>query len=201
MAIKDFPSITADSESWTIVSNTQGFTSDLNGATQTAVLPGARWSASLTFTNRTGREARALQGFLAGLQGTAGRFYLTPVHWTPLGSPAGTPVVEVSQSVNAITLETSGWDASVTDLFVSGDYFEINGELKKITADVSSNASGEATLEFAPPLRIAATLGQSIRYTEPRSIMQLKGDDQASWQASGPHIYAVTMDAFEALDI
>jgi len=201
MAVKDFPSITADAESWSVISNTQGFTSDLNGATQTAVLPGARWSASLTFTNRTGREARALQGFLAGLQGTAGRFYLTPVHWTPLGSPAGTPVVAVSQSPNAITLQTSGWNVSVTDLLVSGDYFEINGELKKITADVSSNASGEATLEFAPPLRIAATLDQSIRYTEPRSIMQLKGDDQASWQASGPHIYAVTMDAFEALDI
>ena len=201
MAVKDFPSITADAESWSIISNTQGFTSDLNGATQTAVLPGARWSASLTFANRTGREARALQGFLAGLQGTAGRFYLTPVHWTPLGSPAGTPVVAVSQSPNSTTLQTSGWDVSVTDLFVSGDYFEINGELKKITADVSSNASGEATLEFAPPLRIAATSGQPIRYTEPRAVMQMKGDDQAAWQASGPHIYAVTMDAFEALDI
>ena len=76
MAVKDFPSITADAESWSIISNTQGFTSDLNGATQTAVLPGARWSASLTFANRTGREARALQGFLAGLQGKIGRAHV-----------------------------------------------------------------------------------------------------------------------------
>jgi hypothetical protein len=201
MAVKDFPEITADAESWSVIYNTQEFRSELNGASQTAILPGARWSASLTFANRTGRDARSLQGFLTGLQGTAGRFFLTPAHYEPLGLPAGTPVVAVSQSVNAVTLETSGWNANITDLFVSGDYFEINGELKKITADVDSDASGEATLEFAPPLRIAATSGQSIRYTDPRCIMQLKNDDQAAWQVSGPVIYAVTIDAVEALDI
>lgn len=201
MAVIDFPAIVPDAEDWTLTYNTQSFQSDLNGGEQTAELPGARWSVSLTFTNRQGRDARALQGFMAGLKGGAGRFYITPSDWEPLGSPSGSPTVATAQNGGASTLETTGWDAEVTDLFVTGDYFEINGELKKLTADVDSDASGDATLQFAPPLRIAATVGQSIRYVEPRCIMKLMDDGQASWSVSAPIIYGVTFDAREALDI
>lgn len=202
MAVKAWPTgLSSDAESWGLQFNTQTFTSDLNGAQQTAELPGARWTVTRTFSNRQGASARRLQGFLAGMKGQHGRVYVTPVDWEPLGRPSGTPTVATAQTAGASTMATTGWDVSVADLFLAGDYFEINGELKKLTADASSDASGNATLEFSPPLRIATTVGQQIRYTEPRCIMQLSGDDQASWSLTAPVIYAVNIELREALDI
>ena len=201
MATKDFPiGMIPDSEEWTVEYNTQTLQSDLNGAMQTASLPGARWSVSMTFINREGKAARALQGFLSGLEGRAGRFYVTPSDWQPLGSPAGTGAVATNTAAGATSVPTDGWSASITDLFCAGDYFELNGELKKLTAGADSDASGQATLQFAPPLRKDVTDGMQIRYTQPRAVMMLSSDS-ARWQAQSPIIYSLTIEGREALDI
>lgn len=202
MAVKSWPaSITPDAEDWRLQFNSQVFTSDLNGAIQTAKLPGARWTVSRTFSNRQGGEARALQGFLAGLHGMSGRVYVTPSDWAPYGSPSGSPTVSANQNSGSTTISTTGWTASVSGLLLAGDYFEVNGELKKVTADANSDASGNATLEFSPPLRLAATTGMTIRYTEPRCIMMMEQDDGAGWGITSPDIYATTVNFVEALDI
>lgn len=201
MAVKDFPAnISPDAEEWTLTYNTQTFESDLNGAMQMAELPGARWSVSMTFSNRQGKSARALQGFLAGLKGRAGRFWVIPTNWQPYGNPDGAGEVATAAS-GGTTIETSGWTADIAELLCAGDWFEVNGELKKMTETVSSDASGLSTLEFAPPLRQPVTVGMSIRVVEPRCQMHLVGDDQASWSASAPEIYATTVAGREALDI
>lgn len=201
MAVKDFPAnISPDAEEWTLTYNTQSFESDLNGAMQTAELPGARWSVSMTFSNRQGKSARALQGFLAGLKGRAGRFWVTPADWEPLGSPDGAGVV-ASNTSGGTSLSTSGWTADIAELLYAGDYFEVNGELKKMTETASSDASGLSTLEFAPPLRQPVTAGMTIRVVEPRCQMQLSDDGQAGWSASAPVIYSLTINGREALDI
>lgn len=201
MATLDFPNITPDGESWTLTYNTQSFTSDLNGAMQTAELPGARWSVSLTFSNRQGLDARQLRAFVAGLRGKAGRFWATPSDWEPLGSPSGSPVLASSAISGTSSISTSGWTALSVDLLKTGDYFEIAGELKQVLADVDSDVSGAATISFAPPLRIGQPSGVAIRYTEPRCRMMLTNDDMANWQLGAPVIYAITFDAVEALDI
>lgn len=201
MATLDFPNITPDGESWTLTYNTQSFTSDLNGAMQTAELPGARWSVSLTFGNRQDSSARTLKGFVSSLRGRAGRFWVTPSDWEPLGNPSGTGVLASDATSGTSSIDTSGWDVSVTSLFEIGDYFELGGELKQVTSPASSDASGLATIEFAPPLRVGQTSGTQIRYNEPRCRMMLANDDMATFQLSAPVIYAITFDAVEALDI
>ena len=114
MAVKDFPAnIGPDAEEWTLTYNTQTFESDLNGAMQTAELPGARWSVSMTFSNRQGKSARALQGFLAGLKGRAGRFWVTPTDWEPLGN-----------QTEALSV---GPAASLSLDFANQDYFIADG--------------------------------------------------------------------------
>lgn len=201
MATLELPTIGPDAEVWAIEYNTQTFTSDLNGAIQTAELPGARWSVSMTFSNRTGRSAWALQATLAKLQGRAGRFYVTPVDWEKrAGNASGTGLVATDAS-GGTSIDTDGWGTEITDLFYAGSFFEVNGELKMVTADVDSDVSGLATIEFSPPLRKPVTDGMQIRYIEPRCTMMLSDDDQANWNISAPVIYAVTIDAMEALDI
>lgn len=55
-----------------------------------------------------------------------------------------------SQSGGA--LFTKGWPASTNALLLAGDWIEINGELKQLTAPVNSNAAGLAYMQFRPGL-------------------------------------------------
>lgn len=201
MATKDWPQVPSpDAESWGLEYNTQVFTSDLNGAIQTAELPGARWTVDMTFSNRQGLDSRKLQAFLSSLGGRAGRFYVTPVDWEPFGNPDGTPSVAANAGDGVTSISTTGWTAGLT-IFQPGDYFELNGELKKVIAEAASDINGNATIEFAPPLRKAVTTGMTLRVQEPRCVMMLSDDKQASWALSAPIIYAVNIEAREALDI
>lgn len=43
MPVLTFPSLNAMSSEFGLISNTQAFTSDLDGTTQTLEMPGARW--------------------------------------------------------------------------------------------------------------------------------------------------------------
>jgi hypothetical protein len=218
MAVLDFPNIPKpDAESWTLTFNTQTFTSDLNGAIQTAELPGARWSGTLTYTNRQGIDARRLRGFLAANRGRAGRFLVTPADAVLEGSATQNGIVGGGAS---LVLDFAGevysqndWDAysapaGVTEIQASGfggagepalyagDYFEVNGELKICTDDYDGG-----TLKFSPPLRVGVSYGQTVRVINPRVRVMLTNDDQASWSVSAPVIYGVTFEVVEALDI
>lgn len=49
-------------------------------------------------------------------------------------------------------LYTKGWPVSTNGLLLTGDWFEINGELKQLTAPVNSDAAGLAFMQFRPSL-------------------------------------------------
>jgi hypothetical protein len=198
--IKDFPDGMRTGESWGIQFNTQIFTSDLNGAIQTISMPGAKWSVTLTFNNRAGKEARLLQGFFAGLQGRAGRFWLTPLSSQPLGTVSNSGALTAAAVQGATSITADGFDASQSELFYAGDWFEINGELKKTTSTISSDVSGEATIEFTPPIRISVPIGTVVKVDEPRCQMMLS-DDSVNWQITSPTIYSLVVNCEEALDI
>ena len=201
MAVLDFPDIAPDDEIWTLRFNTQTFESDLNGATQTRIQSGARWQTELTFSNRQGRDVRELNGFLTRLQGKSGRVHIVPSDWEPLGTAAGSPTLSTAASAGNIAISTTGWDANQSEALAIGDHFELNGELKQVTQTVSSDANGDATVNFAPALRADIGSGSALRLQEPRAVMMLANDEQASRQISAPLIYAVTLRFREPLDI
>lgn len=198
--VLDFPSITPNSEQWSLLSNTQTFTSSLNGATQTAMLPGSKWRATLTFANLDTSNARKLQAFLTSLRGRAGKFYLRPADSTRLGTATGTGVVSGGGQTGGV-LVTSGWDPEQQLLFAAGDLIEVNGELKQVSVDVSSDVTGGATIPFAPDLHQSPPDGAQVRSDNPRVIMRLDDDQQATWSLSVPVVYAVTISCTEAIDV
>lgn len=198
--IKDFPDVRRSSEDWEIEFNTQTFPSELNGVIQTKGMPGAKWIATLTFNNRTGKEARLLQGFFAGLRGRAGRFWLTPSAWQPLGTVDRAGSLSAAASQGADVISVSGFEAHQPELFCAGDWFEINGALKKVTTTASSDASGATSIEFSPPLRVSLPIGTEVKVNEPRCQMMLS-DDSVSWQITSPVIYGLVVNCEEALDI
>lgn len=200
MAVLNFPDIIPDHATWGLEANTRSFSSQLNQSIQTGELPGSRWVSTLTFTNRYGRDARGLRGFIAGLGGLAGRFRLSPSDSKPEGTALGTGLVNGSGQTGS-TIVTDGWDADQPLLFASGDYIGLNGELKMITADVASDASGNATINITPVMRKPLPDNMQVITDDPTVIMMLSSNDQSQWDVTSPVIYAMSISCQEALDI
>ena len=179
-----FPSVIPNNSTWTLSSNTQAFISPLNGVTQTLEMPGASWKATLSFSNLTNDDRREFMSFLVKLRGSSGRFYLHDhSHVSPRGIATGTPLVNGASQTGA-SLITDGWTISQTNILRAGDYIEVNDELKMVVADVNSDGSGNATLTIEPPLRASPGENAAITVSEPKAIMRLTDDDQATAQTN-----------------
>lgn len=90
------------------------------------------------------------------------------VHQHTVGNYSGTPVMASAASDGDSTLSTSGWAASVTGLLKQGDVITVagvyavnpqsrvsTGQLMQfvVTADVASDASGNATIPISPTIQ------------------------------------------------
>lgn len=200
MATLAFPDVKPDAATWGLIANTKTFVSDLDGSTQNSEIPGAKWSSTLTFTNRFDSEARSLYVFLARLNGMVGRFRLTPPDYKRVGTALGTGAINGADQTGN-TLITDGWDAGQPLLFAAGDYIEVNGELKMIVEDVSSDGTGNAILTFSPSLRSSPLDDTLITTEDPKVTMMLTTDDQSEWNISSPVIYAMSISCIEAIGI
>ncbi|HJV73175.1 MAG TPA: hypothetical protein VJ654_03050 [Noviherbaspirillum sp.] len=195
MTILTFPSITPAHVAWGLKSNTESFTSPLNGSTQTIERPGARWKATLTMPPLTVSNAVLLDAFLLQLNGKAGRFYLYPHHRpTPRGL-GGSGVVSGGGQTGK-TLATTGWTAGWLVLR-AGDFFQVGSELKMCTADAVASGTGTVTLQFMPALRSAPSNGAAIVSTNPQTIMMLDTDETLTGKAPGPSYDPMTLSCIE----
>ncbi len=201
MAILDFPSNFPLPAGMTfrLRPNTQSMTSPLTQSVQTVELPGARWMASITWADLTGEEHRIIKAWLAQLRGQAGRFRLHDLtHPTPAGTGA-TGAITVSGAGQAGgTLSTTGWPVSTSGLLLPGDYIGVNGELKLITLNATSNSSGVATLTFEPPLRASPADGAAITLDQPSAVFRLANDEQDNMPIRAPYYSDLTLECVEA---
>lgn len=180
-----------------LLSNTRSFRSPLSGSTRTLEQPGIRWQATYQLPKMTRAQAAEWQAFFAQLRGMAGRFYgFDPAATTPRGTGNGTPLVN-GASQTGTSLITDGWAASEAVL-KSGDYFEVNDELKMVTADVTSDGSGNATIAFEPPLRASPANNAALTLSSATCIMMLTDDNQTTWDVDNNSHYGLTFTAIEA---
>jgi hypothetical protein len=169
---------------WKLESNTQVFSSPLDGSMYTAELPGARWAFTIAFPSLQESDAALLQAFLAKLRGQANSF--TMHNWArplPRGTGAGTPLVNNSSgspltSQIGGTLITNGWTVGST--MKAGDYFGVNSELKMCVADSTADGSGNMVLTFEPPLRNSPAHAAPITVTRPTAVF-LSTEPRAGW--------------------
>lgn len=180
MTTLTFPTLTRTPGSFEfgIVSNTTTFSSPLSQSVQTIEMPGARWRFSFPLNDLAEADAALVQGFLAQLRGQAGRFYMSNLaRPTPRGIATGTPLVK-GASQTGTSINTDGWTPSQTGILKVGDFFKIGDELKMVvSADVSSDGSGNATIMFEPPIRSSPADNSAITTSSPTAIFKLTGDD------------------------
>lgn len=95
------------------------------------------------------------------------------------------------------TLKTDGW-ATSSAIFKAGDFIGVNNELKIITADVTSDGSGNADLPIAPILRDTIIDNTNIITNSPTAIMKLVDDNQAKARYYKTSITSITINCEEA---
>lgn len=159
---------------WSLKSNGTSFTSPFTGSTQTVRWVGSAWKCSITMPSLDELEAIAMEALIFELDGIAGRVKLWDFGRTP-NVVRGTPRINGANQLGT-TVNTDGWTPSVKVL-KKGDYFTVGNELKYVLADVTSNASGQASVKFAPQLRVAPADNALLEVAKPYAIFRLVDDE------------------------
>lgn len=180
---------------FSLVPNTQSFSSPLSGSVQTVEMPGARWQMSFVMENLTETDSALLQAFLVKLRGRAGRFYLHNfARATPRGTLSGTPLVKgAAQTGNTLAID----GCTVGSTLLAGDFIGVNGELKMVVADATADGSGEMSLTIEPPLRSSPADNAAITTTRPTATFML-ANDEIKWNTQPGKFTSVPIDCIEA---
>lgn len=186
--------------SWQLAGNNTGFTSPFTGDEQVVEFPGSRWVVSLQFENVKDTSALSLETLIWSLNGRAGRIKLWDFAAGYLSNPRiaqGAPVVAAASQQGRV-MTTRGWLPDVTVLRM-GDWFEVNGELKRVTANCVSDGVGNATIHFTPMLRRAPPAGTPLTLNRPCATFRLQDDKQGEFSRERKRIIrsAVTLNFSE----
>ena len=137
------------------------------------------------------------------LNGRFGTFLLgDPDAKTIQGSATGTMSAAADQDVGAYDITVDGLNASQSTAFKKGDYVQFGSasasKLHMIVADISTNGSGEATLQIEPPLKTAITNNDVITYSNTKAVMRMDAND-LGWNANNVSLYGISFSCTEAL--
>lgn len=202
MSVLNWPAgVTPQHMEISLINKNQSFESELTGVRQIVALPGARWQATMTFSNLMGDKARNLRAFLASLGGTVGQFYMPAFgNLTPGGTALGTPLIKgAGQTGN--TLVTDGWAINQAMVIQAGDYIQVGNLFFIATANAASNASGEASIPVAPEIRTSPADNAVITVNSPAATMQLVDNNQTRFAQQPGKIYAISIACREVLSI
>lgn len=171
--------------------------SPLTGATQRSEGSFALWSVNGQFPEMDDQQvSRLWRSFFLQLRGRAGTFKLIiPGTGTPSTGYTGAVGAVNGASQTGLSLITDGWNNS-TLVMQEGDYFTVNDELKTLTADATTDGSGNVTLAFEPALRTSPVDTAPLTISNPYFIARLENDAPA-WNLRAPYFHAFSFEAVE----
>lgn len=109
------------------------------------------------------------------------------------------PVAAAAQTGSAYFVK--GLPASSSGLLLPGDWVDIGQELKRVTAQLDSDAAGRGYLQFSPPIRTSAADNAPVAVNSPFGRFILSSNDNG-WQAvPGPNAQPfgnLSLDLIEA---
>jgi hypothetical protein len=135
----------------------------------------------------------AWRAFIALARGTANDFNV-PVDPTAQSALANTVSTNGVDQVGR-NIATDGWPVSTTVL-QAGQFVTINDQLLQVTANVTSNGSGQATIAVEPPVRQPITDNSSVEYKNPYCKMYLVEEPNLSVEAG--YVYSLALNLREA---
>tara|TARA_R110000765_G_scaffold212706_1_gene317748 strand:+ start:42 stop:668 length:627 start_codon:yes stop_codon:yes gene_type:complete len=162
---------------------------------------GEQWKATFTLPPMKKDKAAIWLSFLMSLRGRRGTFKLGDQDRKNIqGTATGTVLVRgASQTGNAINLD--GFTASRANVFLAGDYIQINSYLYMVSANVTANGSGQATVYVEPELRTGIEPindNTTVIYTNTTTLMRLD-TNFTNWSTDKVSVYGISFSCSEAL--
>jgi len=162
---------------------------------------GEQWKATFTLPPMKKDSASIWLAFLMSLRGRRGTFKMGDQdRKTIQGTATETILVNgAAQTGNAINLD--GFTASRANVFLAGDYIQINSYLYMVSANVTADGSGEATVYVEPSLRTgieAINDNTTVVYSNTTTVMRLD-TNFTNWDTNQVSIYGISFSCSEAL--
>ena len=162
---------------------------------------GEQWKATFTLPPMKKEKAAVWLAFLMSLRGRRGTFKIGDQdRKTIQGTATGTVLVKgAAQTGNAINLD--GFTASRANVFLAGDYIQINSYLYMVSANVTANGSGQATVYVEPELRTGIEPindNTTVIYTNTTTLMRLD-TNFTNWSTDKVSVYGISFSCSEAL--
>jgi len=176
--------------------NNQVFESPLSNSIQVSELTGARWYATFNLPPMKKDNALEYIGFLQRLQGRVHSFFgYDANHRSPSGTIAGSTLLVNGADQTGTSLILDG-GANSTLVLKAGDFFSVNNELKMVTANATTDSSGDVTVNFVPSLRSSPSNDASITTVNPVCTMKLMGDS-TTYSINTSSIYGISFSGVE----
>ena len=161
---------------------------------------GQRWAFEVNYPPMTRAEFAPVYAFCIAQRGQYETFtFVPPVVSDPQGTATGTPLVNGAQSAGDNTIVTDGWSNSITAL-KAGDFLKFSGHNKvyMVTADATSDGSGNATLTIEPPLMADVSDDEALTVGDVPFTVSLVNDTQ-EFSAGPPNIYEFNLQLIEII--
>ncbi len=158
-----------------------------------------RWLVTADWMGLTRVQFAPIQAFVIAQRGQWDNFtMLLPGHKAPQGVATGTPLVN-GAGQSGRTLATRGWSASVTGILKAGDFIGLTGQTKvyMVTADASTDASGNATLTIEPALMGSPADGAALIVRNVPFTLAL-ASDTLEMAVQPPVLYNFSLSLLEA---
>lgn len=187
---------------WRIIRTVAYTESPFTYGQQVAKYQGSVWQTTVTLPPMNRADAGAWQSFFMQLNGRFGTFLLgDPDAKTIQGGATTVISVNGDHSVGAYDVVVDGADTS-TVIFKKGDYVQFgsgaSSKLHMIVADITSDASGNATLQIEPPLKTALTDDDVVTYSNTKAVMRMDSNE-LGWNANNVSLYGISFSCTESL--
>lgn len=159
---------------------------------------GESWAVDVSYPPLNRQEAAPFFAFLASLRGQNGTFLFGDTLLSqPLGTAGGTPLVKGANQNGSKELLSDGWTAEQVVL-KGGDFIQIDQRIYMVLQDVTSDGSGNATIDVFPRLR-AHLDNASIVTSNPKGLFRLADDQITVVEAGNTQLFNISFKAIEAL--
>ena len=176
--------------------------SPFTGQQQVYKHQGQWWEAEVSLPPMKRADAEQAVAFLLKMSGQYGTFLLgDKSSIAPRGVGTGTPLVN-GASQTGDELITDGWTTSTTGILKAGDWIQLGSgsttRLHKVLDDVSSDGSGNATINIFPSLRSSPADDAVITVNNTQGLWRLAGNE-TEYSIDNMSIYGMTFACVEAL--
>lgn len=173
-------------------------------AQQVHAYAGQSWQADVTLPPIQRDLAEEWLAWLISLKGQVGTFYLgDPNAKTPRGSARNSDTIDINgtqSSGNTIAIDSA--PINRTGYLKAGDYIHVNTgttrQLFKVLKDANTNASGQATLDVWPDVRVSLGDNATVTVENTQGLFRLASNEQ-SFSINEASTYGISFSAIEAI--